>query len=194
LPSSSVARKLIPVVFPPGERAHQSAKNKIVGPGEDRDRPGCFLHHTGDRGATGQDRVDPSRDERRRDLRGLLCTHGEAPDHLQIIAFDKPRPTQFVEHRHIVRVLAWVHGHYTEPIDAPVVLRAADRGVEERGTEQDDQIAAVHSMTSSARARIEGGTVSPSAFAVLRLMTSSKVVGCCTGRSAGLAPLRILPV
>ena len=49
------------------------------------------------------------------------------------------------------------------------------------------------SMTSSARARIDGGTVRPSALAVLRLTTSSKVVGCWTGRSAGLAPLRILP-
>src|ERR1700730_18255026 len=50
-----------------------------------------------------------------------------------------------------------------------------------------------HSMTSSARARIEGGTVRPSAWAVLRLTTSSNVAGCCTGRSAGLAPLRIFP-
>src|SRR5262249_3633401 len=31
---------------------------------------------------------------------------------------------------------------------------------------------------------------SPSAFAVLRLITSSYLVGACTGRSAGLAPLR----
>ena len=50
-----------------------------------------------------------------------------------------------------------------------------------------------HSMTSSARARIDGGTVRPSALAVLRLITSSNFVGCWTGRSAGLAPLRILP-
>ena len=32
----------------------------------------------------------------------------------------------------------------------------------------------------------------PSALAVLRLMTSSNLVGCSTGRSAGFAPLRIL--
>src|SRR6266478_4730811 len=50
-----------------------------------------------------------------------------------------------------------------------------------------------YSITSSARARIDGGTVRPSALAVLRLTTSSNVVGCCTGKSAGLAPLRILP-
>jgi hypothetical protein len=50
-----------------------------------------------------------------------------------------------------------------------------------------------YSMTSSARTRIDGGIVSPSAFAVLRLTTSLKVVGCGTGRSAGFAPFRILP-
>jgi hypothetical protein len=47
-------------------------------------------------------------------------------------------------------------------------------------------------ITSSARARIVGGTVIPIALAVLRLRRSSKVVGCSTGRSAGFAPLRIL--
>ena len=34
--------------------------------------------------------------------------------------------------------------------------------------------------------------VRPRALAVLRLMTSANLVGCSTGRSAGLAPLRIL--
>jgi hypothetical protein len=38
----------------------------------------------------------------------------------------------------------------------------------------------------------EGGTVRPIALAVLRLIANSYLVGCCTGRSAGLAPLRIL--
>src|ERR1700756_3125399 len=51
-----------------------------------------------------------------------------------------------------------------------------------------------HSITSSARASSVGGTSKPSAFAVLRLMTSSNLLDCTTGRSAGLAPLRILPV
>src|SRR5436305_8028291 len=50
-----------------------------------------------------------------------------------------------------------------------------------------------HSMTSSARASSDCGTVSASAFAVFRLMTSSNFVGCCTGRSDGLTPLRIRP-
>src|SRR5499433_1632486 len=49
-----------------------------------------------------------------------------------------------------------------------------------------------YSITSSARASSVGGTVRPSARAVFILMTSSKSVGCSTGRSAGRAPFRIL--
>jgi hypothetical protein len=50
-----------------------------------------------------------------------------------------------------------------------------------------------HSIVSSARSRSEVGIVMPSALAVLRLITNSNLVGCITGRSAGLSPLRILP-
>ena len=52
--------------------------------------------------------------------------------------------------------------------------------------------AALHSITSSARARSIGGTARPSVLAVCALMTSSNLVGCSTGRSAGFAPRRIL--
>src|SRR5207237_456867 len=54
--------------------------------------------------------------------------------------------------------------------------------------------AAAHSITSSARARNDSGIARPIAFAVLRLMTSSNLVGCTTGRSAGFSPLRMRPV
>src|SRR6266849_6152224 len=49
-----------------------------------------------------------------------------------------------------------------------------------------------HRITSSARNSTDDGIVSLSAVAVLRLITSSNFVSCSTGRSAGLAPLRIL--
>jgi hypothetical protein len=48
-----------------------------------------------------------------------------------------------------------------------------------------------HSITSSARASKVAGTSRPSALAVLRLITSSYLVGACTGRSAGFSPLRM---
>ena len=62
------------------------------------------------------------------------------------------------------------------------------------GVDQREELAASHSMTSSARARIDGGTFKPSVSAVLRLTTSWNVVGCSTGRSEGFSPLRIRPV
>jgi hypothetical protein len=49
-------------------------------------------------------------------------------------------------------------------------------------------------ITSSAMACSVGGTSMPSAFAVCMLMTNSNLVDCTTGKSAGLAPLRMLPV
>src|SRR5216684_1472014 len=50
----------------------------------------------------------------------------------------------------------------------------------------------LYSITSSARVSSVGGTMMPSAFAVFKLITSSNLVGCSTGRSAGFAPLKIL--
>src|SRR5262245_9930745 len=59
--------------------------------------------------------------------------------------------------------------------------------------EQSDELAATnHSMTSSARTSTDGGIINPRAFAALSLMTSSSLVGNSTGKSPGLAPLRIL--
>src|SRR5690348_7211035 len=48
-----------------------------------------------------------------------------------------------------------------------------------------------YSMTSSAVASKAGGTLRPSALAVLRLISSSYLLGVCTGRSAALSPLRM---
>src|SRR5262249_6726136 len=59
-------------------------------------------------------------------------------------------------------------------------------------SEQRDEVAPPHSITSSARAISVGGTSRPSTFAVLRLMTNSNLVGCSIGNSEAFAPLRIL--
>jgi hypothetical protein len=57
-----------------------------------------------------------------------------------------------------------------------------------------DRAAPLHSITSSARTSIRGGTSRLSARAVFRLITNSNRVDCMTGRSAGFSPLRIRPV
>jgi hypothetical protein len=51
-----------------------------------------------------------------------------------------------------------------------------------------------YSITSSASESRLSEILMPSAFAVLRLITVSNLVGCRTGRSAGFAPLRIRAV
>src|SRR5208282_3674722 len=68
------------------------------------------------------------------------------------------------------------------------------RNGRDRGAIADRQASdgASHSMTSSASNRMDWGIVSLGDFAVLRLTTSSYLVGCSTGRSAGLTPLWIL--
>ena len=47
-------------------------------------------------------------------------------------------------------------------------------------------------ITLFARTSTFGGTVRPIFLAACRLMMNSNFIGCCTGRSAGFAPLRIL--
>src|SRR5262245_9326890 len=73
----------------------------------------------------------------------------------------------------------------------PQLLRTRLERPCRRGAEQRDELAPLHSITSSARASTAGGISRPSAFAVFRLITSSYFVGACTGRSAGFSPLRM---
>src|SRR5262245_57011535 len=49
-----------------------------------------------------------------------------------------------------------------------------------------------HLITLSALASTFGGIVRPICFAAFRLITNSNFVGCSTGKSAGLAPFKIL--
>ena len=53
-------------------------------------------------------------------------------------------------------------------------------------------VTVTHRITLSARNSTDSGSVMPRALAVLKLTTSSKLVGCSIGRSPGLAPLKIL--
>src|SRR5215813_6450684 len=91
--------------------------------------------------------------------------------------------------------LGIVRGDIREHADAPRAfgqLRARRKRPRcRRATEQRNELAPPHSITSSARASSVGGTSSPSALAVLRLITSSYLVGACTGRSAGFSSLRM---
>src|SRR5262249_6570266 len=87
-------------------------------------------------------------------------------------------------------------GHeHADMSHALAVLRTRrERPRDDRAAEQRDELAPLHSITSSARPESGSGTVMPSALAVLRFRISSTFVDCTTGRSAGFSPLRIRPV
>jgi hypothetical protein len=98
---------------------------------------------------------------------------------------------------------AAVHGSQAEAVVVPrnpivgsfvdCCARARERPRSRRAAEQRDELAPVHSITSSAATCSVSGTVRPSLLAAFKLMTSSNFVGCTTGRSLGWAPLRIRP-
>src|SRR5207245_11603405 len=76
--------------------------------------------------------------------------------------------------------------HWHRRLLRPRRERPRDRRAEER-----DELAALHSITSSAVNKRFGGIVRPSALAVLRLITSSYLVGCWKGRSPAFSPRRM---
>src|SRR3954464_6302211 len=82
------------------------------------------------------------------------------------------------------------HGH--RALLGPHHGRPKKRRRRDSAANSQDELAPLHSITSSARASSVAGTSMPSALAVFKLITSSNLVGCSTGRSAGFAPLKIL--
>src|SRR5262249_34809320 len=62
-----------------------------------------------------------------------------------------------------------------------------------RTAQQRDEVASLHSITSSVSASSLSGISRPSVLAVLRLITNSYFVGTITGKSEGLVPLRMRP-
>src|SRR6516165_11416585 len=116
------------------------------------------------------------------------------------LGVDARRPTTFSQllaegaHARLhFRVYRRVRHQNSDPAHPLALLRARREGPRRRAAEQRDEVPPPHSITSSARCCKNHGTSSPSAFAVLRFMTRSNLVGCTTGKSPGLAPLSIRP-
>src|SRR5262249_17694231 len=86
----------------------------------------------------------------------------------------------------------WANPEEPNAPDSSQLLRPRYSRPCRHATDQRYELAPSHSITSSARLRSVGGTVRPSAVAVFILITKSNLVGCSTGRSAGLAPCSIL--
>src|SRR5262249_52701692 len=122
---------------------------------------------------------------------------GRARVDLHVAAVDPPQLSQALQERRvaglpdrIVRGQAIKHANARQ---AAVLLRACRERPCGRTSEKGDEIAALHSTTSSARASSLSGIWRPSALAVLRLITNANLMDCITGRSAGFSPLRIRP-
>src|SRR6516165_827989 len=114
----------------------------------------------------------------------------------EVLAVNEAEPPQLVEQREMMRRVAWTGVQAADAISPPGFLRPRrDRPRSCRAAEQRDELAPphTHSISSSARASSDGGTVRPSTLAACALITSSNFVDCTTGRSAGLAPFRMRP-
>src|SRR5262249_17712744 len=92
-------------------------------------------------------------------------------------------------------LVARQHADAAHPVSLLRLRRERRRGcVAEQRAELAPFHLRAHSITSSASESRLSEILTPSAFAVLRLITSSNLVGCKMGRSAGFSPLRIRPV
>src|SRR5438874_13329280 len=116
---------------------------------------------------------------------------------MQVNAFrpaHRPKLVSEGRHARLDVAVALGKGHQNTDLSrARFLLRARrERPRDGRAAEQRDELAPFHSMTSSAMASTPGAKVRPSAAAVFKLITSSNLVGCSTGKSAGLTPLNIL--
>src|SRR2546425_7156698 len=115
----------------------------------------------------------------------------------QVPAFGPAQLTKFLSEccdarLHFRITLCPRHQHTDAPHPLALLRAHRQRPGSCRAAEKGDELASLHSITSSARSKNDSGIVRPSALAVVRFMTRSNLVGCSTGMSPGFAPRRIL--
>ena len=168
---------------------------RVFGDGEDkRDRRGCRLarRRRCETSAGGDDRDLPTNQIGRHLRQSIVVALRPAIDESRYRPRRSPPPSGPVEMPADGPPSLQAIGCRGTPHRHRRLLRARrQRPRSGRASNQRDELAPPHSITSSARASSDGGTSRPIAFAVLRLMTSSYLVGACTGRSAGFSPLRM---
>ena len=158
------------VALGPGERGQQTAALQIVGDRDDGNRPGGREGRARRTVATGKDRVgigghDPGGLRRQLLWRRDRFVQDEIPsDH-------EAGPRQLPQRR----VAGGRQRQTSQAIGAAGLLgpRRPGKSHRFRDPERQQRAPPDHSITPSARARIEGGTARPRALAVFMLMTSS---------------------
>src|SRR5262245_33931541 len=117
---------------------------------------------------------------------------------LDVAAFGPPQFLQLLAKcpkvRLNFRVACCVWHQYSDAAHALALLRARRERPRDRAAKKRDELAPLHSITSSARASSVGGISRPSASAVCKLITNSNFVAWKIGKSAGFSPLRTRPV
>src|SRR5262245_53415855 len=184
-----------------GEVLDETAADRIGDLHEyDRDATGGLQHRPGGWTADGQQDVGRKCDQLRRILARALGLAGTPADvDARVASLAPAQLPQLLQESGEARLPRRIFGHEIEQhADAPPALSLLrprrQRPRRRRAAEQRDELAAPdHSITSSAVESSVAGKVRPSMPAVPALMTSSNLVDCTTGRSAGLAPLRMRP-
>jgi hypothetical protein len=74
--------------------------------------------------------------------------------------------------------LKWTASYEAKGVSDPEAQKIIDDAIRRALCFPESEVSQSYSITSSARASSEGGTVRPSALAVLRLMINSNLVGC----------------
>src|SRR4030095_15291381 len=190
------ARDVPPRVRQAGD---ESFRYRIIGGGRhhDWDRVGGLLGRADGGAAPGHNQVHLELDQLGRQVAETFLTSlGIAVLNDKVLALDVAEIAQPLPESLQTRIGVKGGRAGTEPTD-PVhfrrLLRVGAEGCQEEAKdEHDGEYKSLHLITSSAWKSMLGGIVIPSAWAVLRLITNSNFVGCSTGRSAGLAPFRIL--
>jgi hypothetical protein len=96
----------------------------------------------------------------------------------KVLTLDESQQAQLIEERGYHRRVAQLTDHDTEAIDTARPLRARrKRPSRGRAAQECDEVAPLHSITSSARVRRLSEILRPSAVAVFKLITSSNLVG-----------------
>src|SRR5262249_54218080 len=111
------------------------------------------------------------------------------------VAADRPAQLlQTLQERRAARLRHGIAGRlaheHADPPD-PLALCTRRERPRRRAAHERDEVAPLHSLTSSASASSFAGTSRPSALAATTLMTSSYRLGISTGKSPGFVPLRM---
>src|SRR5215471_16969985 len=187
--SSSGERMLMPVVLPPGRASDcttpspsMSSPSVTIGIVWVNSRSVCVLIvHI-------RCRLDDLSGQRR----ALFVAQAEATCHdCEVLPLDKSQHAQLIEERRYHRRIASLPDHDAKAIDMGRLLRARRERPRSGAADERYELAPLHSITSSARPSSIGGTVRPIVLAVFRLITSSNLVGCWTGRSPGFSPMKM---